>query len=253
MRSNRAGLQDKKNDYQKQRREGLRDYGRLMGNPFALSVLENRRLGFSLTVAVILHLLVMVFMPWPRVIPFTQPSGPRLNVRLTPVTPLAEKSRVKLSKKDSVPATKNAKPTREMLPIYSRSVAKNRLDERGNMPAAADTLEQPTATASSPPSIPPSPSAPSVESVFDSAKGIVRDEARRMTPSETEEIDLQDRPILPEFAKALQKQKVGETRLANGLIKIVTPSGKVRCYTPLPDIVARGGPIEPALVPTNCP
>ena len=56
-----------------------------------------------------------------------------------------------------------------------------------------------------------------------------------------------------ELAKALKKQKAGETRFADGLIKIVTLSGKALCYTPLPDIVARGGPIEPTIVPTNCP
>ncbi len=121
------------------------------------------------------------------------------------------------------------------------------------MPPAVVTVVQPTVTASSPPSLPPSPSPPSMESVFDSAKGIVRDEARRLAPSKAEETEIPDRPVLPALAKALKKPKAGETRFADGVIKIVTPSGKAFCYMPLPDIVARGGPIEPTIVATNCP
>ena len=121
------------------------------------------------------------------------------------------------------------------------------------MPPAAIPFEQPAASASYPPSLRPSSSAPSFESVFDSAKGIARDEAKRMAPLKAEETDVPDRPVLPALAKALKKQKAGETRFADGLIKIVTPSGKAFCYMPLPDIVARGGPIEPTIVPTNCP
>ena len=218
-------------------------------------VAENCRLLLALLVAAILHLLVIAFLPLPRVIPFTQPIVPELNVHLAPVIILPRNNRVTLSKEAPVPKTKNASPTRKMPPIFPKSAAKKRFDQprNRNMPPAVVTLEQPAVTVSSPPSLPPSPSPPSIESVFDSVKGIVRDEARRMAPSKAEETDVQDRPVLPQLAKALKKQKAGETRFADGLIKIVTLSGKALCYTPLPDIVARGGPIEPTIVPTNCP
>ena len=228
-----------------------------MEKPFSyrmMGVAENGRLGLSLLVAAILHLLLIVFLPLPRVIPFTQPIVPEFNVRLAPEIPLPGNNPIKLAKEARDPETKNAKPISKMSPVLPESAPKIRLDQRSpNMPPAEVTLEQPATTATSPPSIPPFPSAPSIESIFNSVKGLARDEARRMAPSKTEETDVKDRPVLPELAKALKQQKAGETRFADGLIKIVTPSGKALCYTPLPDIVARGGPIEPTIVPTNCP
>lgn len=213
-------------------------------------VAEHGRLTLALLLAAILHLLVVAFLPLPRVIPFTQPE---FNVRLAPATPLTGDKRVTLSKEAPVSETRNAKPTRKMPFVFSESAAKNRFDRRRNRPPATVTVEPPAVSASSPPSLPPSPSPPSIESVFDSVKGIVRDEARRRAPSKAEATDTRDRPVLPELAKALKKQKAGETQFADGLIKIVTPSGKALCYTPLPEIVAHGGPIEPTIVPTNCP
>ena len=227
-----------------------------MDKPFSyrmMGVAENGRLGLSLLVAAILHLLLIVFLPLPCVIPFTQPLALEFNVSLAPTIPVPGNNGVTLSKASLAPKTKKAKPTRRMPQIFPKSSAKNRLDPRRNMPPVVVTVEQPAVTASSPPSIPPSPSPLSIESVFDSAKSIARDEARRMAPSKAEEADVPNRPVLPELAKALKQQKAGETRFADGLIKIVTPSGKALCYTPLPDIVARGGPIEPTIVPTNCP
>ena len=227
-----------------------------MGKFFPCRILggaENWRLGLSLLATAVLHLLVIVFLPLPRVIPFTQSPAHEFNLSLAPSIPAAGNNRVTLSKPALVPNTKNAKPNRKMSQIYPASSVKNRFDQRRSVPLLAVPLEQPMAISSSSPPLPPSPSPPSIESVFDSAKGIVRDEARRMAPSKAEETDVPDRPVLPELAKALKKQKAGETRFADGLIKIVTLSGKALCYTPLPDIVARGGPIEPTIVPTNCP
>ena len=218
-----------------------------------MGVAENGRLGLSLLIVAILHLLLIVFLPLPRVIPFTQPLALEFNVSLAPTLPVPGNNRVTLSKTALVPKTKKTKPIRRMPQIFPQSSAKNRFDPRRNLPPVAVTVAQPATTASSPPSIPPSPSAPSIESVFDSAKAIVREEARRMAPSKAEETEVQNRPVLPALAKALKKQKAGETRFADGLIKIVTPSGKALCYTPLPDIVARGGPIEPTILATNCP
>ena len=227
-----------------------------MGKFFPCRILggaENWRLGLSLLATAVLHLLVIVFLPLPRVIPFTQSPVHEFNLSLAPSIPVAGNNRVTLSKPALVQNTKNAKSNRKMSQVSPASSVKNRFDQRRSVPLLAVPLEQPMAISSSSPSLLPSPSPPSIESVFDSAKGIVRDEARRMAPSKAEETDVPDRPVLPELAKALKKQKAGETRFADGLIKIVTLSGKALCYTPLPDIVARGGPIEPTIVPTNCP
>ena len=208
----------------------------------------------ALLAAAILHLMVIAFLPPPRAIPFTQPIVSEFKVHLAPPI-LPGNNHVTRLKEVTVPKTKNARLIREMPPNFPRSAAKKSFVQPGNrnMLPTVVTVQQPTVTASSPPPLPPSPSPPSMKSVFDSVKGILRDEARRMAPSKVEETDVPDRPVLPALAKVLKKQKAGETRFADGLIKIVTPSGKALCYTPLPDIVARGGPIEPTIVPTNCP
>ena len=74
-----------------------------------------------------------------------------------------------------------------------------------------------------------------------------------MPKAKEDTTDFADRSMLPDLTKALKKPKPGETRFADGLIKIVTPLGAVYCLKPLPDIVAHGDPVEPTIVPTNCP
>ena len=74
-----------------------------------------------------------------------------------------------------------------------------------------------------------------------------------MPKSKEDTTDFADRSVLPELANALKIPKAGETRFADGTFKVVTPSGAVYCLKPLPDFVAHGGPVEPTIVPTNCP
>lgn len=61
-----------------------------------------------------------------------------------------------------------------------------------------------------------------------------------------------DRPILPQLDQALGKQRPGVQRFEGGLIKIISTSGRVYCVQEQPNF-ARGGPVDPLSVPTNCP
>lgn len=60
------------------------------------------------------------------------------------------------------------------------------------------------------------------------------------------------RPVLPVLDEALSRPAPGEQRLANGLLKVVSTSGRVYCLqVPSPSM---GGGLVPVLsVPTNCP
>jgi len=99
----------------------------------------------------------------------------------------------------------------------------------------------------------------SVESLLDSAKRIARDEAKRIAHDGAKRTPLpkaagdEDRPVLPGLAKAFRREQAGVTTFHDGSIRVVTPSGKIYCAKPLPEIVAHGGPVEPMVVATGCP
>ena len=193
---------------------------------------QHRRLLFSLLFAAAVHILALALLPLPRA-PSASRSTPALEVRLAPSPDETRGS-----------TTANATPAREARRVPERRSA-NRFDVRKGTAPAAVTLERPAAALSTPPM--------SADSVLDAAKGIVRDEARRMPPLDKEQPRIEDRPVLPRLAHALKKQPAGETRLASGTIKVVTLSGTVYCLQPLPEAVVLFSSITPIVVPTNCP
>jgi len=103
--------------------------------------------------------------------------------------------------------------------------------------------------------IAPSTSAPqkvSIATLLESARKLAREERGAPPPPSKETTTIFERPVLPQLARALRREVPGETRLANGMIKVVTTTGAIYCLQPLPKF-AQGGPIEPMIVPTNCP
>lgn len=64
--------------------------------------------------------------------------------------------------------------------------------------------------------------------------------------------NLVDRLILPQLDQALKKPAPGVQRFEGGLVKFITSSGRVYCVQEQPNF-ARGGPVDPLSVPTNCP
>ena len=187
---------------------------------------------FSLLFAAAVHILAIALLPLPRVPPALR-STPALAVRLAPSPDEIQES-----------TAAKATPAREARGVPERRSA-NRFDVRKDAAPAAETLERPAAASSTPPM--------SADSLLEAAKGIVRDEARRMPPPDEEQPRIEDRPVLPQLAHALKRQPAGETRLANGTIKVVTLSGTVYCLQPLPEAVVLFSSITPIVVPTNCP
>lgn len=57
---------------------------------------------------------------------------------------------------------------------------------------------------------------------------------------------------MPALDRALRNAEAGEERLAGGLIRITTKSGRIYCLKPPPDM-ARDGPVAMQSTPTNCP
>lgn len=204
------------------------------------------RLTPFLLLAAVVHILLIAFLPLPRVIPSA--SQPALEVRLVPATQPRESSRSTLSNIAPEPEMTEAAPKRNARQISPKVHLPTSSEVPKNMTSPPVALKRPADSTPIPPQV-------SLGSLLNSAKSIARDEARRMPPSKEEGTYIEDRAVLPALAKALQKQKekVGVMRFADGLIKVVTPSGAVYCLRPLPDIVAHGGPIEPTIVPSNCP
>lgn len=85
------------------------------------------------------------------------------------------------------------------------------------------------------------------------ARSLAREMAREEGPVAPAQPDNPtDRPILPLLDQALRKQRPGVQRFEGGLIKIISASGRVYCVQEQPNF-ARGGPVDPLSVPTNCP
>ena len=106
----------------------------------------------------------------------------------------------------------------------------------------------------SPQDLTSSPQQTSAEVLLDLSRRVARDEGRHLPPPKDDGGSLGDRPALPELARALARGKLpaGVTQFADGLLRVVTPSGSVYCLRP-PPIFAQGGPVEPLSIPTTCP
>lgn len=118
---------------------------------------------------------------------------------------------------------------------------------QSQQPERFDQLEAPVQT------LTPNTSATlSIDALLASARRIAREETLKHPRPIGDKTNAVERPILPQLAKALRRDAPGETRLANGMIKVVTTTGAVYCLKPLPKF-ALGGPVEPMIIPTNCP
>jgi len=180
-----------------------------------------------LLLAAVLHILAIITLPAPRMTPIAPDHA--LEVRLTPTEQLP---------KDIPPSQETGKPNSKARQIFSRLPPPTLQNE--------PEYKAFVAPSSAPPQI-------SVESLLDSAKRVARDQVKRTPLAKKETDSLEDRPVLPGLAKAFRREPVGVTKYADGSLRFVTPSGKVYCARPLPDVVAHGGPVEPTVVATNCP
>lgn len=193
------------------------------------------RLAPFFLIALILHVVLIGMMHLPRRVAFA--SAPALEVRFIPARQphmnIAPHSSNKHSRQSSG-ATPPLKATRPAPTTQQQS--------RVDSSREADMSEN---TTNSLPLF-------SLESLRDSVRRIVREEARHLPPATPDYGLADDRPILPELARALAPKEASVMQFADGLIKVVTPSGSVFCMRPTPTF-AKGGPVEPTSIPTNCP
>lgn len=195
--------------------------------------LAQRRLAICLLVALALHLLVFGTIGI-RPAPLQRPAPP-LILRWA-VPPQASSAAAEIAAETGAPERQPAR--------ISAS------DFRGGRAASASPGAE-----SAPPqgdanawSLQPRGSAELIESARESARESSRDRPGHSPRSPVPE----DRPILPGLDRALRKAGAGETRHADGLIRITAASGQVYCLRPPPDF-ARGGPVDMLSVPTTCP
>jgi len=199
------------------------------GNGY-LDAPELKRLTLGLLGALLLHVLIFSVMSAPGKL---RPSlRPPLLLNWTSPPPKAVKVPDARPSEDLHTRGARASPPRP--PASPRPLAI--VDNKAIAPAAAS---------SPPPSV---PAAELLESAHATARSLAREQERSLTTSGK----LGERPILPELERALGKRIAGETRLANGLVKITTASGTSYCLQPPPES-ARGGPAPMLAVPTNCP
>lgn len=156
-------------------------------------------------------------------------------------------------------------PSRDVSgPEIARPVAKTKGAHAGSPPAAKPTLdpvspdmsgaEKGASVRMAEPGFaapPPRRHNLSTTEILELAREIARQSASEAMPPEPSALP-EDRAILPGLDRALRRNTPGERRHADGMIKMVTPSGRVYCLTPPPGF-ARDGPTETLAVPTNCP
>lgn len=195
-----------------------------------------RRLKQFLLISIALHVIAIGILRPTRDIGFAQ--LPVLDVQLT-AAPARQVPDEKLpaaphARADSVAPTRQTTSREETASDLAPSVGSN----------ISASPQHPT-------SLPPPTSA---EVLLDSARRVARDEGRHLPPPKIDPGKFDDRPALPELARALARGKLapGVTQFADGLLKVVTLSGSVYCLRPLPSLV-RGGPVEPTIVPSTCP
>lgn len=93
-----------------------------------------------------------------------------------------------------------------------------------------------------------------IQTLLNSAHQMAREAGKGFQESKEHLPLLSDRPVLPELAKMLAKNNLvaGVTEYADGVIKVVTPSGNVYCMQPKSNL-PQDGPVQAESIPMTCP
>lgn len=232
---------------------------------------SRRHLLLALAASMAIHLLMMAWVRLPAMREAPAGSTDTIEVLLlapdkptAPVEPASGASRV--SPKPAYKAVlADIRSTLERMPDTSapdsRSQASHAVSRpSGEVPTepAAESHAMPEADTAPRPS---NPYAGLLAASLEHARDVVRDQIReeskeevrgRRDPPGSLPPPVLARPILLAIDAALGRPVPGEQRLANGLLKVVSASGRVYCLQePSPSM---GGGLVPILsVPTNCP
>lgn len=196
---------------------------------------ENRRLMMFVLIALGIHVLVLVQMRGPRT--FVSFPAPPLVLRWAPPT----QERI-VEEPPGVVETRlpDKRPVR--LAQSSPKLASSSRQPGPGDPDGAKTREA---------GEPAYPTHRDAVELIESAREIVHKMVRESAHREGSRVQ-DERSFQPELDRALKKTGAGEVRMAGGLIRVTTPSGRVYCMQAPPDF-ARGGLADVTSVPTNCP
>ncbi|MEY2631980.1 MAG: hypothetical protein RIR00_634 [Pseudomonadota bacterium] len=206
-----------------------------------------RRLGFSVGLALVLHLLLLANLPGPR--PWSA-HNPGLRLELRPPPPAATALPLEPPLRDAA------------LPRHPANPMERPGEPRPASAAPPATTRAATEAAPGRDLNPaPEPARPNLEQARELARNLGRqlDQERPGNALRLESATAGragsglDRPALPAVARIAQRP--GERRVtvyADGTMRIDDPSGQSRCLRPLAPTPSVG-PLEMLAIPTNCP
>lgn len=190
-----------------------------------------RTIGRALWLSVLLHVLVawLVLVPGPG--GRTAPAGKRLLVRLAPLP-------VALQRHPPAPPARAALPAGE---------ARRRPEVKPDSAVAARAGASPQASA-----------APPVEAISgrllgEAARDSIARESRSRMLDPMFAGEQRAAPALSPLARATARALPGEKMIGDGLVRVVSADGKVRCVQKPNDSAIRDIPVPVTAVPTNCP
>lgn|GEM_PF-5663637 len=189
----------------------------------------SRRFTLSLAAALALHGLALYGLRLPAPARFAK-AMPLLEITLTPAVPAALSEIAAAAPRRSTPILAGAAVVARE-PALPQNV--------GGQPAELPPAESARET-------PPTIANPAWR---ETARAVIREEAHRLpdgaAPAPPETLEAR-------FARALRKTPPGEKRLADGIIKITSPSGAIYCIQSQPD-ATRDGPGERYAITVTCP
>lgn len=186
------------------------------------------RLAWSLLLALVLHAIALNFLRFPAI-----PAAAGRKATLEIVLPAAQ------TLSSDIRGTRQGAPITGMVAPAPRRTESPPLSDESEQPAPAPLRE--------------SQPAPSAAQLLESARLIIREEAKNPEPGATRRSgNPADNTVEAKLAKVLRTPGAGEKWLDGGIVKITTIFGTTYCLKTPPDRL-RDGPVEAVSIPMNCP
>ncbi|MDO9393493.1 MAG: hypothetical protein Q7T42_05910 [Methylotenera sp.] len=214
---------------------------------------DKRALGLALLLAVIAHVILLVYVKlpsnhkaWTPVIFDVQLRPVREQLDKVKSTDQATESDNRSQKEQSVLSTTSKKIDQLQKTVIEHTMIFVRQSEPepvAEVIIKTDKTINPEATKQ----------AISYGELLESAQQIVKEEAKYMPKTKDDGVLLSDRAFSPKLAQALAKKEkvLGVTKYADGMVKVVTSSGTEYCLTPSPQLIK--GPFDSDPIPMTCP
>lgn len=212
---------------------------------------DKRALGLALLLAVIAHVILLVYVKLP---PSHKTWSPTiLDVQLSHV----HEPPVKVEPSDQVKESDNRAHKKQSIDSVTPKTDQHKkiaiqqtmiVDEQMKTQPVEELIRTDK---------PINPEAPkqaiSYGELLESAQKIVKEDVKNMPRPKEAAVLLSDRAFSPKLAQALvKKEKVpGVTKYADGMVKVVTSSGTEYCLSPSPQLIK--GAFEPDPIPMTCP